>query len=84
MTKRAMINWDSEQDLASLLDALAAELLATPERDLAAWLQEAGEQGRDAVEPMRRLLAAMDAHCSAAHLSVLHGTGLRVSITRNQ
>jgi hypothetical protein len=79
-----MTDWDAEQDLAALLDGLTAELLATPEHDIAAWLSAAGEPVRDTAQPMRRLVEAADANRIAPYLSIVAAAELRVSIARNQ
>jgi hypothetical protein len=84
MTKRTMTDWNAEQDLAALLDGLTAELLATPERDIAAWLHEAGETTAHTAQPMRRLVAAADAHRIAPHVSIALAAGLRALVARNQ
>jgi hypothetical protein len=84
MTKRTMTDWNAEQDLAALLDGLTAELLATPERDIAVWLHEAGETAAHTAQPMRRLVAAADAHRIAPHVSIALAAGLRALVARNQ
>ena len=84
MTERAITDWNAERDLAALLDALTAELLATPEHELAAWLRETGEPVETTAQPMRRLVAAVDAHRIAPHLATSLADALRVSIARNQ
>ncbi len=84
MTERAITDWNAEQDLAALLDALTAELLATPEHELAAWLRETGEPVEATAEPMRRLVAAVDAHCVAPRMATAVDAGLRASIARSQ
>jgi hypothetical protein len=84
MTERTKTDWNAEQDLAALLDALTAELLATPEHDLAALLRAEREPVEAAAEAMRRLVAAVDAHCVAPHVATVRGADLRASIARNQ
>ena len=84
MTERGMTDWNAEQDLAVLLDALTVELLATPEYDIAAWLRQAGEPVEATAESMRRLVAAVDAHRIAPHVWTALAAGLRASIARNQ
>jgi hypothetical protein len=42
MSKSAWSDWEPEQDLAILLDALTDELLATSDREVAAWLRDVG------------------------------------------
>jgi hypothetical protein len=84
MTERTVTDWNAEQDLAALLDALTAELLATPEHDLAALLRETGASAKAAAETMRRLVAAVDAHCVAPHVATALAAGLRASIARSQ
>jgi hypothetical protein len=84
MTRCAMTDWDAEQDLAALLDALTAELLATPEHEIAAWLRDAGEPVEDSAQPMRRLVAAADATRVPPHVSIVRVAELRASIARNQ
>lgn len=84
MTGRAMTDWNAEQDLAALLDALTSELLATPEHDLAALLRETGKPVEVAAEAMRRLVAAVDAHCVAPHVATALAAGLRALVARNQ
>ncbi len=84
MIKRVMTDWNAEQDLAALLDALTAELLAAPEHEIAAWLHEAGEPVEASVQPMRRLVASVDAHRIAPHVSSALTAGLRAVMARNQ
>jgi hypothetical protein len=79
-----MTDWNAEQDLAALLDALTAELLATPKHDIAAWLREAGEPVEVAAQRMRRLVAAADSQCVAPHVATALAAGLRASIARSQ
>ena len=50
--------WTLEHDLAALLDALTAELLAAPDSEVESWLHESGPKGRAATEAVRRLTAA--------------------------
>ena len=84
MTKATMTDWDAEQDLAALLDGLSAELLATPDSDIAAWLRAAGEPVEDTAQAMRRLVAAADANRIAPYMSIVVAAELRMSIARNQ
>jgi len=84
MTERVMNDWNAEQDLAALLDALTAELLATPEPDVAALLREAGKPAEATAESMRRLVAAVDAHCVAPHVATVLAAGLRALVARSQ
>ena len=80
-----MTDWNAEQDLAALLDALSAELLGARECDVAAWLRGAGEPVDGAAEPMRRLVAAADAHRIAClHVWTALAGGLRALVARNQ
>jgi len=84
MTERAMTDWNAQQDLTALLDALTAELLATPEHDVAACMRETGKPVEATAEAMRRLVAAVDAHCVAPHVATALAAGLRASIARSQ
>ena len=84
MTERAMTDWNAEQDLAALLDGLTAELLAVPDHDLAVWLNEPGAPVEVTAAPIRRLVAAVDAHCVAPHVATALVAGLRASIARSQ
>jgi hypothetical protein len=84
MTRRTMTDWNAEQDLAALLDALTAELLDTPKHDIGAWLRETGAQVEVAAQRMRRLVAAADSHCVAPHVATARAAGLRASIARSQ
>jgi len=84
MTERTKTDWNAEQDLTELLDALTAELLATPEHDVAAWLRETGKAVEATAESMRRLVAAVDAHCVAPHVATALAAGLRALVARNQ
>jgi len=79
-----MTDWNAEQDLAALLDGLTAELLATQEHDIAALSREAGEPVEASAQPMRRLVAAVDAHRIAPHVSSALAAGLRAAMARNQ
>lgn len=58
MTKKTAQDWNDARALAALLDAGADELLAVSDTEIAAALREAGFEGRNAVEAMRRLLDA--------------------------
>ena len=84
MTERAMTDWNAERDLTALLDALTADLLATPEHELAALLRQTGEPVEVAAEAMRRLVAAVDAHCVAPHVATALTAGLRALVARSQ
>ena len=84
MTERGMTDWNAERDLAALLDALTAELLATPELDVAALLRETGKPVEATAEAMRRLVAAVDAHCVAPHVATALAAGLRALVARSQ
>jgi len=79
-----MTDWNAEQDLEALLDGLTAELLAVPNHDLAAWLNQTGEPVEVTAAPIRRLVAAVDAHCVAPHVATALAAGLRASIARSQ
>jgi hypothetical protein len=79
-----MTDWNAEQDLEALLDGLTAELLAVPDHDLAAWLRETGKPLEATAQPMRRLVAAVDAHCVAPHVPTALADVARASIARNQ
>jgi hypothetical protein len=84
MTGRAITDWDAEQDLAAMLDALTAELLVVPACDIAALLRQTGEPVEATAESMRRLVAAVDAYRIAPHVWNALAVGLRASIARNQ
>jgi hypothetical protein len=84
MIKRVMTDWNAEQDLAALLDGLSAELLATPEHEIAALLRETGEPVEASAQSMRRLVAAADAHRIAPHVSSAPAAGLRAAMARSQ
>jgi hypothetical protein len=58
MTLRILREWQPDQDLAKLLDAGAAELLAATDREIADELRKAGAEGREVVEAVRALARA--------------------------
>jgi hypothetical protein len=84
MIERAITDWNAEQDLEVLLDALTADLLAMPEHELAAWLREAGQPVVAPAERMRRLVAAADARCVAPHVAGALEAGSRTLVARTQ
>ncbi|MGH7067340.1 MAG: hypothetical protein ACREFO_04525 [Acetobacteraceae bacterium] len=53
-----MTDWNPEQELVRVLDALTEEILATPDRDVAAWLDR--KRAKGAAREMRRLVAAAE------------------------
>ncbi len=69
MTRRAMKDWNPERELAALLNALAAELVAAPDYEVRALLGETGARGRGAIKTMRRLLAAADADVAVSPIA---------------
>lgn len=77
-------NWHWEQDLAALTDALANELLAAPDDEVAACLHEGGYKARNSVEAVRRLISAADADSDAAPVSNFVVAGWPVHLTRSQ
>jgi hypothetical protein len=84
MSKKSKKNWHWEQDLAALTDALANELLAAPDDEVAACLHEVGPKARNAVEAVRRLISAADADSDAAPVSNFVAAGWPVHLTRSQ
>jgi hypothetical protein len=84
MTKPAATDWYAEQELAALLDGLTAELLATPDYDIATWLRDAGELPEITARPMRRLVSAADAQCVVPQVPSAVVGGVPVAILRNQ
>ncbi len=84
MIKRGPTDWNAEQDLAALLDALTAELLAARDHDIATWLRDAGDPAEAAAQSIRRLVAAADSHGIAPHVSNALAAGLRAAMARNQ
>jgi hypothetical protein len=76
-----MTDWNPEHELAALLDGLTEELLATADHEISPYLSETGD---DAVEAMRRLVAAADADFVVLPVSGFITQGLRDFITRNQ
>jgi hypothetical protein len=84
MSKSAWTDWEPEQDLAILLDALTDELLAMPDREVAAWLRDVGEEAQDAVREVGRLVEAADGVLLVPPVSGYVGHCLRAHATRNQ
>jgi hypothetical protein len=84
MTKTTSTDWNPEQDLTALLDALTQELLTASERDIAAWRNEMGKQAGDMVQQVRRLIVAADADTFVPSISDFVGRGLRAYVARNQ
>jgi hypothetical protein len=84
MTKKSKKHWHWEQDLAALTDALANELLAAPDDEVSACLQEVGPKARNAVEAVRRLISASDADSEATPVSNFVVAGWPVYLTRSQ
>ncbi len=84
MTKKTAKGWSLEQNLASLIDALTAELLATPDAEVEACLSEAGAKGRSAIAAMRRLLTDIDADAKAPPASSFVAPGMAAHLTRMQ
>jgi hypothetical protein len=76
-----MTDWNSERELAALLDGLTEELLTAADHEVAPYLSETGD---DAVEAMRRLVAAADADSVVLPVSGSVTQGLRDFMTRNQ
>jgi hypothetical protein len=76
-----MTDWNPERELAALLDGLAEELLTAADHEVAHYLSETGD---DAVEAMRRLVAAADAGFVVLPVSGFLTQGLRDFMTRNQ
>jgi hypothetical protein len=84
MSGKSEKNWPWEQDLTALTDALANELLAAPDDEVAACLHEVGPKARNAVEAARRLASAADADADAARVSNFIIAGLPACLTRSQ
>ena len=84
MSLKSEKNWSWDQDLAALTDALASELLAAPDDEIAACLHEVGPKARNAVEAARRLASAADADTDAARVSNFIIAGLPACLTRSQ
>jgi hypothetical protein len=84
MTKGAMKNWNLEQALTSLQDALAEELLAVPDHEIEAWLREAGPEGDRAVDAVRRLANAAEANSDRLRFSNCVVRRSRAHPIRNQ
>ena len=76
-----MTEWNPEHDLAALLDGLTEELLTAADHEVTPYLSETGD---DAVEAMRRLVAAADADFVVLPVCGFVTQGLRDFITRNQ
>jgi hypothetical protein len=84
MSKKSKKNWHWEQDLGALTDALAGELLAASEEEVAACLHEVGPKARNAIESVRRLISAADADSDAAPVANFVVAGLPAHLTRSQ
>lgn len=74
-------DWTLEQDLAALLDALTAELLAAPDSEVESWLRESGPKGRAAVEAVRRLATAAASDAELPSIASLEPSAM--SMTRD-
>jgi hypothetical protein len=80
MTRSRLTDWNPEQDLSVLLDALTEELLAVADRDLTAGI---GKEQQDVVRDMRRLIAAADTDLVVPPASNFAGRTLRAFVARN-
>jgi hypothetical protein len=69
-----------EEALTALIDAAAAEILAASDDELASLLAEAGEEGRDAIGIMRRLVNGADGEGEA--LAIFGPPGARLHAAR--
>jgi hypothetical protein len=69
MTEKTTTDWQPEEDLTGLLDALTEELFLVRDDEVAASMREMGEARRDIVRSMRRLVAAADAESMLPALS---------------
>jgi hypothetical protein len=76
-----MTAWNPEHELAALLDGLTEELLTAADHEVTPYLSQTGD---DAVEAMRRLVAAADADFVVLPVSQFIAQGLRDFMTRNQ
>jgi type II secretory pathway predicted ATPase ExeA len=83
MTRKILKLLSPEQALAALLDAAAAELMAASEREINVCLDEAGAEGRDVIETMRRLVSAAEADSNPTSVSAFYIQGLRDHLTRS-
>jgi hypothetical protein len=84
MTKKTLRDWSPEQELAALLGALSAEVLAASDDEVRACLHAAGAKGRNSIETVRRLASAADVDSDAASVSNFVVAGLPVHLTRSQ
>jgi hypothetical protein len=60
MSRKILKDKSSEQTLARLLDALAMELLAAPDHEVAGTLWEMNTESRSALRVTRRLVASLN------------------------
>jgi hypothetical protein len=84
MSEITSTDWDPERDLRTLLDALAEELLATSDRDVALLVRQIGGQPDLMAWEMRRLVAAGEADLAVPPASGFSSPGLRAYVARNQ
>jgi len=70
-----------EQSLALLLDALATELLAAPDQEVAVTLWDLDATSRDALNAARRLVNSFDDSSESPSASNVTSPGQRVHVT---
>ncbi len=83
MTGNQIGAWSPEHELTTLLDRLTDELAGAYDHEIAACLRDAGEDLEDAAQPIRRIVAAADAHGTVPPASHFIAQGLRAYLARN-
>jgi hypothetical protein len=81
MSGRTPKDKSPEQSLALLLDALATELLAAPDHEVAVTLWELDATGRNALKAARRLVTSFNNSSESPRASNVISPGQRVHVT---
>jgi hypothetical protein len=81
MSRKTPKDKSPEQSLALLLDALATELLAAPDHEVAVTLWELDAAGRNALKAARRLVGSFNDSSESPTASNVVSPGQRVHVT---
>jgi hypothetical protein len=81
MNRKTPKDKSPEQRLALLLDALATELLAAPDREVAVTLWDLDAAGRNALKAARRLVTSFNDSTESPIASNVVSPGPRVHVT---
>jgi hypothetical protein len=81
MSRKTPKDKSPEQSLALLLDALATELLAAPDHEIAATLWDLDATDRNALKAARRLIASFSDSSESSGASNVVSPGQRVHLT---